>query len=484
MKAQNLLFIMSDQHDPRYIGAMGNPTIKTPSIDRLVEQGTCFTNAYTPCPICVPARACFATGRPVHQIRYWDNAMGYDGRVKGWGHRLQENGIRVDSIGKLHYRHEDDPVGFDNQINHMHIKDGQGAVWGAVRDPLPTMPEPVRMYKSIGPGASNYVLYDRTTANLTCNWFQQRNQEGNDAKPWVLYVGFVSPHFPLVLPQKYLDLYPDECVPPWKLHPNDGYVYHPWLEASEKFWGQDKLFSDEAEKRLAVRAYYGLCSFLDDQIGMILDALAYYGLAETTRIVYSSDHGENAGTRGQWGKSNLYDECTKVPMIISGPDVPKGEICKTPVTLLDCYQTILDGVGLPQEEGEQKLTGKSLFETAIAPEDPDRIILSEYHAIGAESGAFMLRKGRFKFNYYVGYRPELFDLENDPEETCDLAGDSEYNSVIEDLEAELRKIVDPEAADKQAKADQAALVEKHGGRVKALSVGAHGATPVPGLNQE
>lgn len=484
MKAQNLLFIMSDQHDPRYLGALGNPIIKTPSIDRLAEKGTSFINAYTPSPICVPARACFATGRPVHQIRYWDNAMGYDGKIRGWGHHLQEQGCRVDAIGKLHYRRQEDPLGFDHQINTMHLKGGHGAVWGAVRDPLPEMPEPIRMYKSIGPGVSNYNLYDRETANLTCKWLRQRHQEGNGGKPWMLYVGFVSPHFPLVLPRKYLDLYPDDCLPPRKLHPDDGYILHPWLEASEKFWGQDHLFADEAEKRLAIRAYYGLCSFLDDQIGMIMDALEYYGLSDSTRIVYSSDHGENAGSRGQWGKSNLYEECTKIPMIIAGPDVPKGKICKTPVTLLDCYQTIIEGVGLSPGAAERDLPGKSLFETAISPDDPERIVLSEYHAIGAESAAFMLRKGCFKFHYYVGYPPELFDLEKDPEETRDLAKDPKYDTVLKDLETELRKIVDPEAADKQAKADQARLVEKYGGRAKALTVGALGATPVPGLNQE
>jgi len=475
---------MSDQHNARCIGALENANLKTPSIDRLVEQGTCFTNAYTPCPICVPARASFATGRPVHQIRYWDNAVGYDGKIKGWGHRLQEYCGRVDAIGKLHYRHHDDPIGFDHQINTMHIKDGHGAVWGAVRDPLPKLPEPMRMYKSIGPGVSNYILYDRKTANSACEWIRQRHQEGNPEKPWMLYVGFASPHFPLVLPRKYLDLYPDDCVPPRKLHPNDGYVRHPWLEASEKYWGQENLFADEAEKRLAIRAYYGLCSFLDDQIGMILDALEYYGMADTTRIVYTSDHGENNGARGQWGKSNLYEECTKIPMIIAGQDVPKGKICKTPVSLLDCYQTIVQGVGLSLEESERDLPGRSLFETVALPEDPERIVLSEYHAIGAESAAFMIRKGRFKFHYYVGYPPELFDLERDPEETMDLAKNSKYANVLKDLENELRKLVDPEAADKQAKADQARLVEKYGGRVKALNVGAHGATPVPGLNQE
>jgi choline-sulfatase len=475
---------MSDEHDPRYMGASGDTIIKTPHIDRLAKRGTRFCNAYTPCPICVPARASFATGLPVNQTRYWDNAMGYDGKIRGWGHRLQENGCRVDAIGKLHYRRQEDPLGFDHQINTMHLKDGVGAVWGAVRDPLPKLPEPMKMFKSIAPGVSNYIIFDRNTANSACEWFRERSHEANDGKPWMLYVGFASPHFPYVLPRKYFDLYPDECVPPRKLHPDNGYVRHPWLDASEEYWGQENLFTDESEKRLAIRAYYGLCSFLDDQIGMVLDALTYYGLADTTRIIYSSDHGDNVGARGQWGKSNLYEECTKIPMIIAGPDVPEGKVCKTPVTLLDCYQTIVQGVGLPMEEDEQDLPGKSLFETAISPEDPERVVMSEYHAIGAVSGAFMLRKGRFKFHYYVGFEPELFDIEADPEETIDLAKDPKYGSVLEDLENELRRLVDPEIADKQAKADQARLVEKHGGRIKALNVGALGATPVPGLNQE
>src|SRR5205823_2121210 len=96
-------------------------------------KGTRFTNAYTNCPICVPARASFATGRYIHQIEYWDNSIAYDGRVRSWGHRLQEAGIRVESIGKLHYRSEKDDVGFDRQHIPMHIKDGLGMVHLSIR---------------------------------------------------------------------------------------------------------------------------------------------------------------------------------------------------------------------------------------------------------------------------------------------------------------------------------------------------------------
>src|SRR5215471_19837912 len=112
MTAKNLVFIISDEHQARALSCAGHPIVKTPHLDALAARGTRFAAAYTPCPICVPARASFATGRYVHAMAYWDNAMAYDGRITSWGHRLQAAGIRVESIGKLHYRQQADPTGF------------------------------------------------------------------------------------------------------------------------------------------------------------------------------------------------------------------------------------------------------------------------------------------------------------------------------------------------------------------------------------
>jgi choline-sulfatase len=483
MKAQNLLFIMSDEHDPRYAGAAGHHAVQTPALDRLAARGTRFTNAYTPSPICVPARASFATGRHVHDLPYWDNAMGYDGHIQGWGHRLQEAGNRVDAIGKLHYRRQDDPLGFDHQINTMHLKDGIGQVWGSVRDPLPEGPAP-RMFNKVGAGVSNYNLFDRLCANAACEWLKKRSDEGEPERPWMLYVGFAAPHFPLVVPRQYLDRYPSACVPPRKLHPRDGYRHHPWIRAQENYMSQEGLFTDEEQRTLAIRSYYGLCSFLDDQIGLILDALEDYGLAENTRIIYTSDHGDNLGARGLWGKSNLYEESTKIPMILAGPDVPQNHVCETPATLVDCYPTVLQSAGISLRKDETELPGRSLFQLACAQNDPDRTVLSEYHAVGSAAGAYMLRKGRYKYHYYVGMPPELFDLENDPEETEDLGRNPDHQTVIKEMEQVLRTFLDPEAVDARAKNAQAELVEHYGGREKALKMGAAGATPVPGKGDE
>ncbi len=488
MTQPNLLIIMSDEHDPRYMGAAGHDFIQTPHLDALAARGTRFDSAYTPCPICVPARAAFATGRYVHEIAYWDNAIAYDGRERGWGHVLQNAGIPVQSIGKLHYRAEEDPTGFDEEHLPMHIYKGHGMVWGSQRDPLPPhAPTDTRMLgEYIGPGESAYIQYDRAVTDRTVDWLSDWGA-ARAAQPFCLFVGLVAPHFPLVVAQEYLDLYPPESVPPRKLHPTDGYVHHPWIEVAERFRNTEGDFKDEAERLMAIRCYYGLVSWLDHNVGRILGALDGAGLAGNTRVIYTSDHGDNVGQRGLWGKSNLYEEAAAVPMVMAGPGIAEGAVSRTPVNLIDVYPTVLENFGLndeaataPDEAGDaNRRPGRSLFELAAAADAPERLAFSEYHAAGSPSGGFMLRRGRWKLNYYVGFAPELFDLDADPEETRDLAGDPAHGDRLRDLEAELRRICDPEAVDAQAKRDQNALIARHGGYEAALSVGAPGATPVP-----
>jgi choline-sulfatase len=151
----------------------------------------------------------------------------------------------------------------------------------------------------------------------------------------------------------------------------------------------------------------------------------------------------------------------------------------TPVDFVDFQPTILDAMGL--DPGACKITsrGRSLFQILSEPYDDNRIAFSEYHAVASPSGAFMLRRGRYKYHYYVGFDPELFDLDTDPEEARNLASDPKYTELLKDFEAQLRKICNPEAVDRRAKADQDALIEKFGGAEKARSIGTPGATPVP-----
>ena len=475
VRPANLVVIMSDEHNPWAMGAAGHPFVQTPNLDRLAAMGTRFDNAVCNCPICVPSRASFATGRYVHELETWDNAIAYDGSIPGWGHALQRTGCRVESIGKLHYTNATDPTGFDRQYLPMHIYGGYGMVWGALRNGEADFTERAhRMMDPIGPGTSKYNIYDDRIATEAERWLADAAAHPSE-RPWVLYLGFVAPHFPLTVPQEFLDLYPTEDMPAPRLHPKDGHPRHPWLQRMHELHPVDDSL-DDAGRKLATACYYGLCSWIDRQVGRVMTALDSTGLSSTTRVIYTSDHGDNIGARGMWGKSTHYEDAVGVPMIMAGPGITAGIVCRTPVSLLDLAPTILNAVG---EKAEAGLPGQSLFDIASVPDDRSRVVFSEYHAFGAPSAAFMLRDGHHKYNHYVGYDSELFDLDADPGETVNLVGDPAHALILGGFEARLHAMLDPQEIDRRAKTAQAALIARFGGPEKAANIGAPGATPAP-----
>ncbi len=481
MKPMNFLLLMDDEHTQKMLGCYGHPLVQTPHLDALAASGTRFESAYTNCPICAPARASFATGKYVHEIGAWDNAHPYEGEPPGWGHRLQENGVRTTSVGKLHYRNVDLPTGFDEQLIPMHVpKGGRGDVFSAIRDErgLPPRDHPEWMAERIGPGDSQYIAYDGQVTDLACEWLAREAPKRGE-RPWALFVSLTCPHFPFIAPPGFYDLYPLEDIPLPRPHPSGGYDWHPWIAALHECAPYDAYF-DERKRRVALASYFAMVSYVDANVGKILRVLEESGLRENTRVVFASDHGDNLGERGLWGKSTMYEESVAVPLIVSGPDVPSGKTSKTPVSLIDLYPTALDGAGLLESGEEERLHGASLFRTANEPDAPEREIFSEFHALGAKTGLFMIRRGRYKYIHYVGHAPELFDLEDDPDERRDISRNPAHQSVLAELRARLLRVVDPDAVDRRAKADQAALIERHGGRDAVIRVGISFASPPPG----
>ncbi|HEU0063157.1 MAG TPA: sulfatase-like hydrolase/transferase [Hyphomicrobiaceae bacterium] len=478
MQPRNLLFIMSDEHSRRVLGCHGHPMIKTPNLDRLAGRGVRFTDAYCNSPICVPSRASFQTGRYVHEIGFWDNANPYDGSVPSWAHRLKAAGHRVDSIGKLHFRGAEDDNGFSKEHMPLHVVDGIGDPIGMLRDPPPPRRAALRLAAEAGCGESSYQGYDDRITLAAETWLRER-ATGKEAKPWVLFVSLVCPHFPLIARPRWYNLYAEDEVPWPNLYADSERPTHPYLQAMRACQIYDQGFDEPNKVRKAIAAYFGLVSFVDHNVGRLLQCLEDNDLAGSTRVIYTSDHGDNLGSRGLWGKSNMYEESAGVPMIMAGPDVPANVVCREPVSLLDCYPTILASVGLPRHAADTHLPGAPLLDV-VAGRVPARTVMSEYHAAGAVTGAFMIRKGKFKFIYYVGLPPQLFDLEADPQETRDLAPLAGYAGLVADCEALLRQIVDPERVDTQARQDQAARIAALGGREAILAKGSFGHSPVPG----
>ena len=481
MTPKNLVFIMSDEHNSAFMGAVGHPVVSTPNMDRLAASGTLFANAYTNCPICVPARASFATGRYVHDCGYWDNADPYDGAIPGWGHRLIDQGHRVTSIGKLHYRDSSDDNGFDEELIPLHVVDGLGDLAGLIREDMPERKAAARFARDVGRGESTYTNYDRSIADEAVRWLTEEAPRHRD-RPWVLFVSIASPHFPLTAPSEYFYEYYRNPDLPWpKLYAEDERPDHPYVRDYAESSCYDDHFTNEDLVRKARAGYFGLCTFVDEQIGKIMRTLEACGLTDETRVMYTSDHGDNLGARGLWGKSTMYEESAAVPLIVMGDGIPQGIVRDAPASHVDVYPFIMECVGeTGGEMYDENHPGVSLFDLADGA-TPERTILSEYHAMGSTTGAFMIRDGKYKFVYYVKYEPQLFDLEADPEELTDLAGDPAYGEVIAECEAKLRSICDPEEVDARAKKRQAEQLAANGGREAVIARGDLGFSVPPGV---
>lgn len=460
MEPQNILFIMSDQHSPHVAGCYGNPVVKTPNIDALAAGGTRFASAYTPTPICVPARASFATGRYAHTIGAWDNAKPYIGtEASSWGHRLTSQGHHVTTVGKLHYRQVGDPSGFPDQRLAMHVVDGIGDTYGLLRGEMPVRQASRDHVLDAGVGETDYIRFDRAVARESARFL--KDEAASHDKPWALFTSFVTPHFPLMAPAEYVDLYPPESLPmPIEWQPEE-WPQHPAVIEQRRIEALAEPF-DEATIRQAMAAYYGMVTFLDEQIGVVLAALDEAGLRENTRIIYTSDHGEMLGEHGLWWKSCMYDGAVAVPLILSGADVPSGKVVTTNASLIDGFPTIVEAVGAETAPDDTDLPGVSLWQLA-QEDDRDRTVFSEYHTIFATNARYMLRDKRFKYVHYVDYPPQLFDLIADPDERHDLAGDPSFADTVVKFERELRQMLDPEAIDQEAKADQQRRLDAAGG---------------------
>lgn len=474
---KNLLLIVSDEHNPHVMGCTGHPEIHTPHLDRLAASGTRFAHASCASPICVPARAALATGRQLFELGHWDNVDAYDGRTPSWHHVLRAAGHEVVSIGKLHYRGWDgDDYGFTESLLPMHIHGGRGEVKMLLRNPPTSIGDGANMLASAKAGASDYTRYDAQITQCAIEWLRAHSGRTSD-KPWVLMVSLVAPHFPLTAPPAFFDRYANQPLQmPKAYHFGVNLQAHPFVRQYALESGYNQHFKTEADVRRALSGYYGLVSYLDANVGALLEALAEAGLSDDTRVMYTSDHGDNTGARGLWGKSTMYAESVGVPMILSGPDVAPGRVETAAVSHVDVYNTVLEAVGVPLTQSTASARSQSL----LSPLPGDRVALSEYHTIGSRSAVFMLQDAHTKYVHHCDLAPELFDLDQDPEELENLSGQPARQALCKEWEMRLRSLCDPDEVDQRAKRRQQALIDFYGGDEAIRSGrGIGGYTPSP-----
>jgi len=436
-KKPNILLIISDEHNAGALGCYGNDVIQTRNLNALAGRGVVFDNCYCNSPLSVPSRLSFTSGKYISRVGAWSNKCWLPSAdYPTLPRMLNAAGYESVLCGKMHYDHTR-RYGFTEIGGNMNRNRKTGA--GKRRDPDDLQPKPgiSGRFKQFHTAEDSGVLkHDRQVTAATVDFL--RNRKADD-KPLFLLAGYVAPHFPLIVPEKYFRHY--EGKVPMPVIP-EGH-----LESLARNYKHLRIgFNIEDVPADTVRKgrelYYGLTQWLDEQIGMVLDALAKSDLADNTIVVYTTDHGENMGEHDLWWKNCMFDHAARVPLIVSWPKRwNPGQRRTQACSLLDLMQTVaeLAGADVPKDCNGQSMV-KWLDRPATKWKD---MAVSEYYAHNIASGFAMLRMGRFKYVYHTPAdadhpaEHELYDLHADPCEFHNLASESAHKDRIRKMHAAL-----------------------------------------------
>lgn len=447
MAKPNFLIIMSDEHAPMYTSIHGHPIVQTPNMERLAADGATFDAAYCNSPLCMPSRMSFMTGRLIHNIGAWDNVTPLRPDAVTWAHRLGAQGYDVALSGKQHFGGADQYHGFQQQLaRDLHSERYHPIlIWD---DGIVPAKQPWQEVYVAGAGSTEELVVDELVQEKSLEYLRDPARKD---KPWALNASFIAPHFPLIAPQKYWDMYPVEDMDLPEIPEGHLDNLHPVHNRLREMFGFPQ-FPDDIVKQ-ARAGYYALITYLDDKIGELIDTLKETGQYENTVIIHTSDHGDMNGEHGMWRKSNFYEASSRVPLQVVWKDkISGGKRLPEVVSLVDVVATICDIAG---DDTDLPLDGDSLL-SLMTTGDPDwkDEAFSEYLAHGVDRPMAMLRRGRYKLNYSWNDPVEFFDLQKDPNEFNNLADSPEHQSIIAEMTRDLLSDWNPEELDKTVRASQ------------------------------
>lgn len=454
----NILLIQADQMAAPALPVYGHPLVKTPNIDALADSGVVFENAYCNFPLCTPSRMSMMSGRFANTVDVWDNASEMAACEPTIPHYLNTRGYDTTLCGKMHFVGPDQLHGFTHRIttdiypsNYSWAPD-----W---REGAHNRPTGINMGAVIGAGTcarSLQIDYDDEVEYAGIQKIYDLARYDRDT-PFFLTVSFTHPHSPYVTLKKYWDLYNHDdidmpAVPPIPVEEMD--ALSRWIYYAH---GSDLDTVLPEHVRNARHAYYGMCSYIDDKVGNIMNALKASGRAEDTIVIFTTDHGDMMGERGQWYKQTFFEWSARVPLIVSSPSRFKSRRVSRLVSLVDLMPTMLDLAtdGEPPELAAP-IDGFSLMNLLETGEDntrPNRVI-SEYTGEGTCAPCRMVRRDAYKYVYTHGEEDMLFHMEDDPLEMNNLAQEPEMAETVAALKAEVLTGWDPEAITEKIMASQ------------------------------
>jgi uncharacterized sulfatase len=434
----NVLLIMADDLN-NDMAAFGHKAVRTPNLDRLARRSVRFDRAYTQFPLCSPSRVSMLTGlRPdttgVEDLQTDFRKLHPD--LVTLPQMFQRSGYASARVGKIyHYGNPgdigtsglDDPKSWDLVVNPRGIDKDE--------EPKLTNYTPTRgLGSSLSFYASPAPDEEHTDGKVATETIAL--MEKNKDRPFFIGAGFYRPHCPFIAPQKYFDMYPLESIPA----PPQFTEAAAQVPAAAWFTTPPNWGLDAKAQREVVRAYYASISFLDAQVGRLLDALDRLGLADNTIVVFMSDHGYFLGERGQWMKQSLFERSARTPLLVAGPGVTgKGRASKRIVELLDLYPTLAELAGIAPTPG---LHGRSLAPLLRDPDarwnHPAQTQVLRGPATARFKG-YSVRKERWRYTEWEdGKRgTELYDEDGDPNELRNLADDPKHAKVV----AEMRELL-------------------------------------------
>ncbi len=452
-KRTNVLFLVSDDLNTQ-LGCYGDRLAKTPNIDRLAARGVRFERAYCSFPLCGPSRNSMLTGLYPNSTGILSNAQIFRQTIPSQvslPQAFRRSGYFAARIGKLYHYNVPRSIGTNGH-------DDPGS-WELESNPagVDRLEEEPRIF-SLVPGQFGATLSwyasPRTDRFHTdgmmaedAEWILERSARRTD-RPFFLALGFFRPHTPYVSPRSYFDLYPESEMPVVRGVKEDQADIPPPALASRKK-EQDQLNDDL--RRQALQAYRAGISFMDAQVGRVVETLDRLGLSENTVIVFTSDHGYHTGEHGLWQKQSLFEESTRVPLLIVAPGATKkGGVARSPVSLVDLFPTLAELCGV---ERPANLQGQSLVPMLQDPTVAGRgwaiteVVRGDgprrTGTTGENGGRFLgysLRTPRWRYTEWDEGRRgrELYDHDADPRELTNLAGDPAHAKTVEELSAQLR----------------------------------------------
>ncbi len=451
----NVLFMMADDLNTS-LGCYGNPQVKTPNLDKLAARGVKFERAACQFPLCGPSRNSMLTGLYPNSSGILSNGQLFRQTIPAQvslPQAFRQSGYFAARIGKLYHYNvpnsigtngHDDPGSWEMEINP------------AGDDRLVDQPNIFSLLPGNYGGTLSWYASPSPDAKLTdgmmardAEWVLEKCARDKD-RPFFLALGFFRPHTPYVSPKSYFEGYPEKDMPVVQGVAEDQKDIPKHALGSYKK-EQDNLTDDL--RRQAVQAYYSAITFMDAQAGRVLDALDRLGLAENTIVVFTSDHGYHLGEHGLWQKQSLFEESSRVPLIIAAPGMKKGATASAPVGLIDLYPTLAELCGV---KAPANLQGQSLAGMLKDPSVKGRgWVLSQvvrgggFKRAGASAAAgdngkrvfgYSLRTGRWRYTEWNEGKEgrELYDHDNDPKEVTNLAEKADHAATVTELSAKLQ----------------------------------------------